>query len=886
MTRAIPPGSTTRHAGWRALVAACLLVLGPAVSVAAQPRTVREPGRLPWVVGGWWRQGEGLPQDRVYAIHQARDGYVWVGTRGGVARFDGVRFTTWQPAGEGSIPDGEVFDVAETRDGTLWLAVYGGGLTRYRDGRFSTLTTEHGLVDPSVRCLAVSADGAIWAGTDRGLGRYLNGGFTNYRAADGLRDASVRALLAEDDGTVWVGTNGGLQRLSGGRFERVTLTDGPGDPVVEGLARDRTGRVWVATSLGVFCLKQGQVTSFGPADGLSSRVARAVAEDATGRIWVATSRGLDYTEPQTGTRPVFAGAVTSADVTALSLDREQGIWVGYRGHGLARLRRSLFRVYDAAAGLPAGTTTTVFESRDRTIWVGAGNQLSAIRGSRIDSFGTADGLPDAPVSSLAQDAAGRLWVGTEAGLYRSVAEIRCGGSVRCAARFVAVLDHPALRTHVRVLRPDGESVMLAGTNASGVIAVAVPPSAQPASVVVPGEIRALVRESPDRIWIGRHDGGLLRWTPSGTTAFTTREGLAHDRVYALHLDREGTLWIGTRGGLSWIRDGRLTSVTRAQGLWENHIYGITEDRNGRLWLSSGSGIFTLVKAELHDFAAGQRSRIISAAYGLEHGLVSTLGALSHDPVAMTDADGHVWVATLGGVVRTDPDAQRIAPVAPPVHIEAVSVGQTLFRGTREVETTHARGALAFAFAAPGFRAPERIVFRYRLEGFDPGWVEGGTSREARFTNIPPGRYRFIVEARSNDGAWAGSSASVDVYLVPRFYQRGWFAALVVVAIAGVGLGAGLGVHRVRVRRLRARQIELSQRIEEALAHIKVLRGLLPICAWCRRVRDDTGYWTQMETYVREHSHAEFSHGLCPDCLKEHFPEEAHGLSPGDLAQPS
>lgn len=880
MRGAVGRWTAARRARWRAFVAALLLVHGLAASVAAQPRTVAVPGQLPWVVGGWWRQGEGLPQDRVYAIRQTRDGYVWVGTRGGVARFDGVRFATWEPAPAGPIPDGEVFGVAEAPDGTLWLAVYGGGLTRYRDGEFSTLTTAQGLVDPSVRCLAVSGDGAIWAGTDRGLSRYVDGRFTSYRQHDGLRDASVRALLADGD-SVWVGTSRGLQLYFRERFEHIPLTNGSGDPVVEGLARDRTGRLWVATSLGLFCVDRGRITAFGTGDGLSSPVARAVAEDAGGRIWVATSRGLDYAEPAAGSRPVFASAATDADVTALAVDREQGVWVGYRGHGLARLRRSLFRVYDAAAGLPDGTTTTVFESRDRTIWVGAGNGLTTIRGSRIDSFGPGDGLPDASVSSLAQDAAGRLWVGTEAGLYRSVSDARCGGSGRCNVRFVAVLDHPALRTHVRVLRPDGDTTMLAGTNASGVIAVPVPPSQRPAFVVVPGEIRALVREAPDRLWIGSRDGGLLRQTPSESVTYTTRDGLAHDRVYALHLDRDGTLWVGTRRGLSWIRDGQVTSVTRAQGLWENHIYGITDDRNGRLWLSSGSGIFTLSKAELHDYAAGKRSRIDSTAYGLEHGLASTLGALSHDPVAMTDAEGHVWIATLGGVVRTDPGAQQATPLAPPVHVESVNVDQTAFPGTHGIQATHGRGGLSFVFAAPGFRAPERIVFRYRLEGFDPGWVEGGPSREARFTNIPPGRYRFVVEARSNDGAWAGSSASVDVYLVPRFYQRAWFAALIVVAIAGVGLGVGLGVHRVRVSRLRARQLELSQRIEEALAHIKVLRGLLPICAWCRRVRDDAGYWTQMETYVREHSHAEFSHGLCDDCLKEHFPDEAASLAAAD-----
>jgi hypothetical protein len=307
------------------------------------------------------------------------------------------------------------------------------------------------------------------------------------------------------------------------------------------------------------------------------------------------------------------------------------------------------------------------------------------------------------------------------------------------------------------------------------------------------------------------------------------------------------------------------------------VYGITDDRNGRLWLSSGSGVFTLAKQDLHDYAAGRRATVASVVYGLEHGLPSTLCALSHDPVITTDAQGRVWAATLGGVVSIDAVLERGDSVPPPVLLESVTVDQVAFAPGTPVEVPHGRGSLAFRFAAPSFRAPDRIVFRYRLEGFDPSWSEGSASREVPFTNIPPGRYRFVVMARNSDGIWSKEGASAEVYLVPRFYQRAWFLAVVAAGIAFTGIGIGLGVHRVRIRRLHASERELARRVDESLAHIKMLRGLLPICAWCKRVRDDEGYWTQMEAYVRDHSQAEFSHGLCPDCLRENFPEDAAGV---------
>jgi hypothetical protein len=861
----------------RVCAGVAMLVVSLPYAAHAQPRATIIPGERQWVVGGWWRQAQGLPQDRVIALQQTRDGYMWVGTRSGVARFDGVRFAVWDGGTVAAPPEGEVFALVEPPDGGLWLGVYGGGLTRFKNDRFTALTTRDGLVDDYVRSLAIAGDGAVWIGTERGLSRYRKGKFTSFQVKDGLADDSVRVVFADaaDDG-VFVGTSRGLQHLVDNRFENLVLSSHQQDMQVDAITRDHAHRLWVGSSVGLFRWDGKTITAFGRADGLSSQAVRSVYEDSAGRIWVATNKGLDCAEPSSGSALAFVSVVTDADVTAVVEDREHSMWVGYRGHGLARLQRSVFRVFDATTGLPASSSTTVFQTHDGTMWTGAGTALSAIRGTHVDNFSVESGLPDRAVSSLSEDAAHHLWVGTEAGLFRSDAPIRCGPA-RCEARFMPVSGHPALRTHVRVLRPDGDATMLVGTNADGVISVHRAGASAVASVQVPGEVRAIVRESPDRLWIGLRTGGLVLLTTTGASTFTTREGLAHDNVQTLFLDRDGSLWIGTRRGLSWMQDGRLVSVTSAQGLPENHVYGITDDRDGRLWLSSGSGVFSVAKRELHEYAAGTRSRIGPVVYGLEQGLPSTLCALSHDPVITTDASGHVWVATLGGLAEIDPDVQRASPVPPPVHLESITVGQEVFSPDSPVETQHGRGTLVFRFAAPSFLAPDHIVFRYRLEGFDASWFEGGSSREARFTNIPPGRYRFTVLARGDGPVWNDTGASAEVYLIPHFYQRWWFSVLVSAVIAGMGIGFGVSLHRVRVRRLKARERELAGRVDEAVGRIKVLSGLLPVCAWCRRVRDDSGYWSQIETYVREHSQAEFSHSLCPDCLRKHFPDDADSL---------
>jgi ligand-binding sensor domain-containing protein len=866
-----------RTPAWACAIALLLAGLSSAV-LSAQPRTVAAPAHRQWVVGGWWRQAQGLPQDLVIAIRQTRDGYLWIGTRSGVARFDGVSFRTWRNGEPGNPPEGELFAMADSADGALWLCAFGGGVARYADGRFTVYTESSGLVSNYVRSVAGAADGTVWFATEHGLSALRNGRFTNYHEADGLAAEFVRSVfIPQGSNTVYLGTDRGLQRLADGRFERVPLPGARDNVAVDAVTRDRMGRLWVGTSDGLFLLDGPHSITLGEADGLASATIRSVHEDVDGRIWVASNQGVDCAETPAMGRPVFAHVVTSADVTSVVSDRERSLWVGFRGHGLMRLQRSLFRVYDRDAGLTSSSATTVFQTRDGTVWAGAGTALAAIRGARVQMFDTSNGLGTRAVSSLAEDGTDRLWVGTEAGLYRSKAPIRCAAD-RCDVAFAPVPGPKAFGLHIRSLKADGAETMLVGTSGNGLYACPVAGPVQELVPIAPGEVRAVVRESPDRLWVGTRDRGLGRVSASGVTFLNRDNGLPNVAVQALMFDREGTLWIGTRHGMAWIRDGRVSSITTAAGLPENSVYGIADGEDGRLWITSGSGVFTLSKQELTKFGEGRLTRVTSTRYGLEHGLPSTLCALSHDPVIMRDADGQLWMATLGGVVAIDSTVRRVNPPVPPVHIEAVDINQASLDASVPIEAPQGHGSLVFHYSAPSFVAPDRIEFRYTLEGFDSAWTRAGTAREARFTNIPPGRYRFRVVARNSDGEWNEAGASADLYLVPHFYQRAWFPLVMVVLGFGLVGGGVAAVLRGRERRHKAREAELARRVDESLTQIKMLRGLLPICAWCHRVRDDEGYWTQMEAYVREHTEAEFSHGLCPDCLRNHFPEEAEAMA--------
>jgi ligand-binding sensor domain-containing protein len=858
----------------RSRVCLVLLALGWPAFASAQPRTVVVPGQRQWTIGGWWRQAHGLPQDRVTVLKQTRDGYLWIGTRNGIGRFDGESFSTWEAGTPRTLPEGEVYSIAEHPAGGLWLTVYGGGLVRYDGSRFATISAADGLADNYARAVAVGRDGAVWVGTDRGLSRLLEGRFTRFLSGDGPASDAIRTVFIDADGAVFAGAERGLYRVAGNALVRVPLPGAAHEATVETILRDRPGRLWVGTSNGLVRLDGGRSEVLGPAAGVSASAIRHVYEDSAGRIWVATLRGVDCADPHDAGGFRFASVVSGADATAILEDREGSVWVGFRGHGLVRLQRSLFTVYDAAHGLPSDSSSTVFQSRTGAVWMGVGNGLSVLQDGALTNFGVGDGLPDRPVSALTEDESRRLWVGTETGLFKSVDPVRCGQG-RCAARFAAVVGHPALRDHIRVLRA-GVGVMLTGTNSSGVLAVPLAAGA-PVTHVVDGEIRAILRESAERFWVGTRDLGLFLVTPAGVVRYSTAEGLPHVTVQCLYAGADGTIWIGTRRGLAWLREGRISSVTSADGLHQNHVYGITADATGRLWLSSGNGVSTVTPGELYDVAARRRTRLMPTLLGTEHGLPTTLCALSHDPVIMTDARGLVWVTTLGGVVNIDPRTIPPEPGPPRVLIETVTLETQQIAPGASADALHERGSVLVHYTAPAFVTPERIRYRYRLREFDPGWTDAKRVKDARFTNVPPGRYVFEVSAAVGNGDW-GTPVTLDVQLRPRLYQRSWFKGVAAFGGLGIVVASTFVFFKIRERRLKAREQELARSVEEALAQVKVLKGFLPTCAWCKRVRDENGAWTQMELYVRAHSQAEFSHGLCPDCMTRNFPDEAASLA--------
>jgi signal transduction histidine kinase/streptogramin lyase len=484
----------------------------------------------------------------------------------------------------------------------------------------------------------------------------------------------------------------------------------------------------------------------------------SIAEDREGSLWVGTGGG-GLSRLRHGSFSVLSTREgLSHDQTSVVFeDRAGSLWIGTWGGGLNRFSpRGAHPVYTSREGLASDTVSSIFEDRRGDLWIGThGAGLNRFRNGRFTVYDSASGLANDNVWGMAEDREGALWIGTSGGLSR----LKDGA-------FSTFTAKDGLRNEM---------------------------------------VRPILIDRQGTLWFGTNGGGLHRLQGGRVTALTTKEGLASDLVYSLYEDRDGVLWIGTGGGLSRYERGHLTSFTTRDGLCESRVFQILEDGSDNLWMSSNKGIFRVAKKDLE--AGG---RIDCALYGRAAGMKSSECSGGSQPAGWKTRDGRLWFPTIQGAVVIDPDRVRSNLLPPPVVIEKVVLDEKPMPPHVFAELPTGKGALEFHYSALSFLDPDKVRFRYRLEGFQKEWIDAGKRRTAYYTNIPPGTYRFRVTGCNNEGVWNESGASFGFTLRPHLYQTRSFYVLVTLAVI---LGA-CALYQIRVRRLKAREKELARLVSE------------------------------------------------------------------------
>lgn len=791
-----------------------------AIAVAASPAAALDPATpIAAYIHDVWRSKDGLPQDTVQAIAQTRDGYLWLGTLEGLARFDGVRFTTFDTGNTPELRHNVILALCEGEGADLWIGTYGGGLYRHRAGVFSRTSMADGLPSDHVRAVHRSPSGALWVGTTGGLAKLEGGQLTAFTTKDGLPSDRVMSILEDHEGSLWVGTSGGgVARRKDGVFTRIGAEQGLSSNFVWSIHEDRDRAIWISTEGGgLNRYKDGALRAWKREDGLPSERVMPVLEDRHKNLWIGTDAGLSrLTGAGLSTLSAKTGFAKD-NVRALFEDVEGSLWIGASDGGLNRFRDRRVSVLTARDGLAASSIRTVYEGRDGSVWIGTdGGGLNRLKDGQLTVLTTNDGLAHNDVWSILEDSSGELWVGSAGG---GLSRLR-GGRPFATLTAQGGLSSDA----VSAIYQDRKGRIWIGTQGGGVDRFhdgrvergALGPALAGALVSVIHEDRA------GDLWVGTSGSGLFRWRDGGVTRFTTAEGLGSDLVLSLHEDAAGALWIATSGGgISRVKDDSVATFRERDGLYDDLAYQILEDDRGYLWMSCNRGIYRVKKSDLEDFAAGRLRAFASQAYGTADGLSSNECNGRVQPAGVRTRDGRLWFPTMDGLVIIDPEKLASNTRPPPVLIEEVLVDKHPIAADATVPP--GRKDIEIRYTALSFAAPSRVLFKYMLEGFDEEWVQAGARRVAYYTNLPPGDYRFRVIACNEDAVWNEEGAAVAFALAPHFYQRPWFFGACALLLALSGFGG----HRLRVRRLKEREAELVRlvaartgELETALSSLK------------------------------------------------------------------
>lgn len=688
-----------------------------------------------------------------------------------------------------------VLSLLQDRDGTIWIGT-SGGLNRLKDGKVEIYTTSNGLSHNSVSSLLQDHTGALWIGTNGGgLNRLQHGKFQVFTTRNGLSHNVVSTLLQDCQGTLWIGTlGGGFNRLKDGKFEAFTTKNGLTHDGVTALAQDgdcrgnhnnshiHCGALWIGTNGGgLNRLQNGKLTKFTTKNGLSRDIIRSLLADREGALWIGTHGGglnrlkdgsfTEYSSKTGLSHDVVWSLLETRKTQSISGiggdSTGRALWIGTNGGGLNRLQNNKFTTFTVKNGLLNDDVVSLAESRDGALWIGTGKGLHRLKNGRFTAFTIKNGLSSNSITSLLQDREGALWIGT------------ASGGLNCLK--------------------DGKFTVF--TTKDGLAGDGIGP---------------LMEDHEGALWIGTNGGGLSRLKGGKFTTFTTNNGLSSNVIYSLlenntHQHAKGNgLWIGTQDGLNFLKDGKCTTITTNNGLFDNIAFCILEDESGHLWMSCNKGVYRVDKRDLLKFAEGKIDKITCRVFAMAEGMKSP-ECSSGKPAGWKDAAGRLWFPTVAGIVGIQPNKLYYNAFAPPVVIEEVKAGTKPLT----IDSAATLGAdterLEFRYTATSLLVPERVQFKYSLEGYDREWTDAGNRRAAYYTNLPRGRqYVFRVIACNNDGIWNKTGATFVFYLEQYFWETFWFYGLCVV----LTLSSGLGVYRWRVQRLRQRAEVLEQKVVE------------------------------------------------------------------------
>ena len=766
-----------------------------------------------------WTSERGFHGGPVHAVTQTADGYLWVGAEKGLVRFDGLTFQLIDPKSAAPNAAPAVLGVVPSPDGSVWARLRGIALLRYRHDAFENILPALGSPESVVTAMERGRDDAILTST-LGVGAQIsrNGRVDVIAATSAFPGASFVISMAQTPtGEFWLGTRGaGIVHVQGTGVTR--LTDGLPDLKVNSLLAMENGDMWIGTDKGVARWTGTAISTSGLPGELANLQALAMIRDRTGHVWIAAgSDGLVRVDDRGRASRWASGGEDGRHVSSVFEDRDGNVWVG-TDRGIERWRDPIFTSFSTAQGLPAAPIGPVYvDNRGRTWFAPTTGGLSWIHDGVVGRI-TDAGLDRDVVYSIA-GAGSDVWVGRQHG---GVTRLRQAAAGWSAVRITEAEGLPQNSVYAVTLARDG--ALWAGTLSAGASRImnGTVTTFTTASGLASNTITSIAEGADGTVWFAT-PGGLSALSRGKWRTYTTRDGLPSNDVNTVFVGPRGVLWAGTADGLAFVQDGQLRACRGPAALRES-ILGLAVDQSGSLWLNTNDRVLRvdpepLLRCEVTE---GQVRE-----YGVSDGLLAVHPMKRHRTL-IADSRGRVWLALDRGLSVADPAAPDAHARAALIHVESMSADGAPIDLGDAARIPSGRRRIAVAYAALSLSVPERVRYRYRLDGFDHDWSEPTADRQAVYTNLSHGHYRFRVIASNSDGLWNGSEASLAFDIRPMLWQTRPFQAAAVL----IGIAAAWGLYRLRLRQLAH---QLNVRFEERLAertriarelHDTLLQGFL------------------------------------------------------------
>jgi signal transduction histidine kinase/ligand-binding sensor domain-containing protein len=762
-----------------------------------------------------WRVPDGLPEDTVQALAESHDGLLWIGTTGGLARFDGSRLQTYGHGLALPLAGTSIFCLTFTGDGSLWAGTEGGGLLHIQDTEVTTYSAREGLTDGFVRSVFEDDRHRLWIGTDDGL--FIMENHHLRRIDQGpIAPLAVHSITEDREHRIWVGGSRLIAILPDGSEQEFTLPAVYSRNRVKRILQTGDGTVWVGTVGGLQRLQQGK---FVAVPGIRATV-RTLLESSDGTLWIGTiGDGLWTLKHNVLTQVSHAGLLPSDTVLSLLEDSLKQIWVGTQA-GMVRLNKTAVDVVALPESGDPDFETISGDSRGN-VWVAA-QSLYLIRNGVARAI-TYAGLHNITVRNIYRARDGALWIGTDgSGVYRIPGDDSTTGIRHYTAP--ADLTNNFIRGFLEAR--DGSMWIATDEGVSRIDATGSKRFTQ-ANGLAFFSTRSLLEAADGSIWIGT-DRGLSHWNKDRFEQDAATQTLAQDKVWSILQDRSGTLWFGTRDrGLFRYRQGVLQSFTTAEGLPSNSVYQILQDRRGTFWLTGPNTIASIPERQMESAAPSTDNPLSVSVYDMPFGAEGAQMYGGRQPSGYLAPDDSVWFPSSRGAAHIAGAALTHGTAPRAVVDTVVEDGRSVtMSGALHVPAKVSR--LRFDFSAISLRSQEGVRFRYKLENFDRTWNTPVADLSATYTNLPAGRYRFRVAAFDISRPSELSEASLSFTKSPFVYQTWWFYTLLGVVLLLIAWVA----YRLRVLRIH-RQFEavLSERNRLAREmHDTVIQGCAGVSA--------------------------------------------------------